>query len=124
MRVNGYKAYLDDEVREATPLKLILLLYQGALDSIASARRFLRAKDIRARSRAIVKALTIVTELSLSLDHEAGGGLSKNLANIYAYIQKLLIRANAEQSEPPLVEAERLLATLLEAWTQCAQIGT
>ncbi len=122
MGVNGYKTYFENEVREATPLKLILLLYQGALDSIASARRYLRAKDIRARSRAITKALTIVIELSLSLNHEAGGGLSKNLAAIYAYVERLLIKANAEQCEPPLLEAERLLSTLLEAWTQCAQL--
>jgi flagellar protein FliS len=122
MRVNGYQTCFDDEVREASPLKLILLLYKAALDSIASARRYLRAKDIRARSRAITKAVTIVNELSFSLNHEDEGGLSRNLANIYAYIGKLLIRANFEQCEPPLLEAERLLSTLLEAWTQSERI--
>lgn len=121
MRINGYKSYFDDEVHEASPLKLIELLYRAALDSIASARRYVRVRDIGARSRAISKALAIVTELSISLDHQTGGDLSQNLADIYAYVARLLIQGNAEQCEPPLVEAERLLSTLLEAWICCAQ---
>ena len=63
--------------------------------------------------------MAIVTELSLSLNHAAGGDLSKNLAELYAYTQSLLIQANREQSDPPLAEAERLLSTLLEAWQSC-----
>jgi len=60
--------------------------------------------------------MAIVTELSLSLNHPAGGDVSKNLDELYGYSQKLLIQANAEQSDPPLAEVERLLSTLMEAW--------
>jgi len=63
--------------------------------------------------------MTIVTELALSLDHAAGGELSKNLAELYAYTQTLLIQANVQQSDPPLEEAERLMSTLLDAWQTC-----
>ncbi|MBZ5611662.1 MAG: flagellar export chaperone FliS [Acidobacteriia bacterium] len=119
MRSNGYQNYFDGEVLAANPLKLVQLLYRGALHSIASARRYLRAGDIHARSRAISKAMTIVTELSLALNMQAGGELSRGLAELYGYVEKLLIQANAEQREAPLAEAEGLLATLLEAWTAC-----
>lgn len=119
MRTRGYQNYLEDEVLTASPMKLVELLYRGALDSIASARGYLRRGDIRARSRAISKAMAIVTDLSLALDHDKGEEISRNLARIYAYVEKLLIQANAEQTEPPLVEAERLLSTLLEAWSRC-----
>ena len=118
---NGYQTYFEDEVAEANPLKLVELLYRGALDSIAAARRYLRLGDIRARSRAISKAMAIVTELSLSLNHKDGGEVGRNLAELYGYIERLLIQSNVEQCEPPLVEAERLLSTLLEGWTRCAQ---
>jgi flagellar protein FliS len=70
---NKYPTFLDEEVLAATPLRFVLLLYRGALDSIASARRYLRLGDIRARSQAINKAMGIVTELSLSLNQQAGG---------------------------------------------------
>src|ERR1700738_5181535 len=121
MRNNGYQNYFEDEVLEANPLKLVELLYRGALDSIAAAKRYLRSGDIRSRSRAISKAMAIVTELALSLKNKDGGGLTRNLAELYGYIKKFLIQANIEQCEPPLTEAERLLATLLEGWIRCAQ---
>jgi flagellar protein FliS len=119
MRTNRYNNYFDDEILAANPVRLIQLLYRGALDSIATARRCLRAGDIRARSRAISKAMEIVTELSLALDHAAGGELSRNLAELYAYGENLLIQANTHQSDPPLAEVERLLSTLLQAWEDC-----
>ena len=116
MHTNRYQNYIEEELLTADPVRLIQLLYRGALDSITSARRYLKLGDIRARSRAISKAMTIVTELSLSLNHTAGGELSKNLAEVYAYTQTLLIRANVKQSDPPLQEAERFLSTLLDGW--------
>jgi flagellar protein FliS len=119
MPTNRYQAYNEEEILSACPIGLIQLLYRGALDSITSARRYLKLRDIRARSRAISKAMTIVTELALSLDHAAGGELSKNLAELYAYTQTLLIQANVQQSDPPLEEAERLMSTLLDAWQTC-----
>lgn len=124
MRTNRYQDYVEDEILSASPLKLIQLLYRGALDSITSARRHLKLGDIRARSRAITRAMAIVTELSLSLDHTSGGNLSRNLAELYAYAEKLLIQANTEQSDARLAEAERLLSALLEAWMSCSNADT
>jgi flagellar protein FliS len=119
MRNNVYKDHFDNEVLEANPMQLVLLLYRGALDSIASARRHLMEGDIRSRSQAINKAMEIVTELSGALDHKRGGELSQALAELYGYVQKLLIQANIEQSPPPLVEAESLLNKLFEGWSDC-----
>jgi len=116
MRTKSYQSYFEDDVLGASPLKLVQLLYRAALDSIAAARRFVRLGDIRSRSRAVSKAMAIVTELSLSLNVEQGGELSRNLAQLYGYVEKLLIQANFEQREQPLEEAERLLSTLAEAW--------
>jgi flagellar protein FliS len=120
MPKNGYEVYLRNEVLSASPLRLIQIMYAGALDSIAAARRALKAGDIFARSRAITKALRIVRELSRCLNRDGGGELSRNLANIYAYVIQLLIQSNIRQIEAPLIEAERLLSTLAEAWIACA----
>jgi flagellar protein FliS len=124
MRTKGYQNYFDEEILTASPLRLIQLLYRGALDSIAAARRHLRLGDIRARSRAITRAMRLVTELSLSLNQAEGAELSRNLAELYGYVEMLLIKANSQQSDPPLAEAERLLGTLAEAWENCAPPAT
>jgi flagellar protein FliS len=119
MRNNGHQNYFVNEVLAASPLKLIQMLYGAALDSIAAARRHVRKNDIRARTRAINKAIGIVTELSQCLNHEPGGALSRNLAGLYAYVLRLIIEANTKQIETPLAEAEGLLSTLAEAWNAC-----
>ena len=121
MRSNIYRNFLEEEVRSASPVKLVQLLYEGALDAIGAARRYLRLGDIRARSRAITKAMAAVTELSLSLDHEAGGSLSKNLADLYGFIERQLMEGNARQTDAPLAAAERLLTILLEGWKTLPQ---
>ena len=112
-------AYLDSKADSADPLELVRMLYRGALDSVSSARRHLQDGDIGARGRQLSKATAILNELALSLNHAAGGEISRSLAEMYDYLQRLILKANFEQIEAPLVEAERLLATMLDAWENC-----
>ena len=116
----GHKSYLENEVLSADPLKLLLLLYRGALDAIYSARQHLAKREIRERSKAITKAQLIVFELARSLDLDKGGSLATELARLYQYIGQRLVDANIHQQDAPLAEASQLLTTLLEGWDQCA----
>jgi len=111
-------AYLENRVLSADPLELIRMLYQAALDSVASARRHLAAGDIPARSRSIGRALAIVGELEGALDHSAGGPIARTLADLYRYIRQRLTEANLRQKDAPLAESESLLETLFEGWRQ------
>ena len=117
--MNGYQNYLDNEVLGADPVKLVALLYEGAIESTIAARRSLRAGDIAGRSRMISKATLILNELALNLDHTHGGEFSRRLAELYDYMIRRLNSANSEQTEAPLEEVERLLLTILGAWKEC-----
>ena len=119
MATNAYEAYLESKILTADPVELVQLLYRAALDAVRQARIELRHGRIRERSRAITRASDILNELALSVDHSAGGELSRNLVELYAYMQQSLIDANARQQDPPLEETERLLASLVEAWQNC-----
>lgn len=114
MTRNPYRNYLEQEVRSADPLKLVQMLYRGAIEAVSAARAHLRAGSIRERSRQIDKALAIVHELLRSLDPQYE--IAKPLGGLYAYMTRRLIEANARQADEPLAEVERLLATLLEGW--------
>ncbi len=116
-----YEQYLDSEVLAAEPIKLVQMLYRGALDAISGARRALVSGDIPTRSRLITKASAILNELALSLDHSKQPELCRNLVELYDYMLRRLIEANTQQIEPPLVEVERLLSDLLSAWQQAGQ---
>ena len=56
MPTNRYQTYIEEEILTSDPVQLIQLLYRMALDSITSARRYLKLGDIRARSRAMRRA--------------------------------------------------------------------
>lgn len=114
-----YKNYLETEIENANPLQLVRLLYRGALEATAAARVHLAAGDIGGRSRSITKAHAILTELTRSLNHEAGGQISRNLRELYDYTQRRLLTANMEQQDAPLAEVEGLLRELQEAWNDC-----
>ena len=109
-------AYLESRVLSASPLELICILYQCALDSVRDARRHLAAGDIVARSRAVCRAVGAISELDGSLNHADGGAISRNLGELYQYIRQRLTEANMRQMDAPLAEVESLLATLAQAW--------
>jgi flagellar protein FliS len=104
-------------VMGASPHRLIVLLYQGARQAIAQARMHLHQGKIAERGVAISKAIRIVESgLQPSLNREAGGEIAERLNALYSYISRRLFEANVKQSEAMLVEVDRLLATLEEAW--------
>jgi len=113
-----HNQYLEAEVMNAGPVKLVRLLYRGAIDAVVLAQRHLASGAIRERSKSITKAWEILLELNQSLDHGRGGVLSQNLASLYTYMQTRLMEANSLQSERPLKEVAGLLNTLLEGWPQ------
>jgi flagellar protein FliS len=113
---NAHDAYLESRILTAEPIELTRLLYQAATGAVRDARRCLLDRDIAGRSRSISKACDVLMELTGALDHERGAEISGRLAQLYGYMQRRLIEANFEQSDPPLVEVLGLLSTLSEAW--------
>ena len=117
---NPFGAYLESKVLSASPLELVALAYEGAIEAVRNARLHLAEKRIHERSRAITKAQLLIGELQKCLDFNQGGELSLQLGRLYDYMQRKLIEANFQQTEPPLREVEELLETLLESWRQLA----
>ena len=107
LSIKGLSAQSDNQFRAALRKKNIRL--QMVKNSLA--RKVFTDMGLQ-----ITKAWEILQELSRSLDHTRGGELSRNLACLYSYIQQRLLDANAGQIDEPLAEAEKLLATLSEAW--------
>lgn len=116
----SFSNYLETEVMSADPLKLVVLLYRGAIEAVRHAQILLSSGDIAGRSARIGKAVDIIHELFRSLDHARGGAVSRQLMDLYDYMIRRLIEANTTQTAAPLVEVESLLSTLAEAWRECA----
>ncbi len=111
------REYITQRVQSASPMELIRLLYEAALQAVEEAVRALRSGDISGRGLAVNKTIEILGELQSSLRHDVNPEYSSTLAGLYSYMQGQLIRAHSEQSEDLFQEASRLLHTLLEGWT-------
>jgi flagellar protein FliS len=105
----------------ASPHRLIVMLYQGARQAIARARMHLLQGNIAERGKAISNAISIIQSgLQQSLNLEVGGEVAARLDALYTYMGRRLLEANVHQDEQMLVEVDRLLATLEEAWLAIA----
>lgn len=103
-------------VVDASPHRLIEMLLDGALDSIARARVALTQRDVQARVSAITRVLRIVDEGLKGALSPAGGEITENLRQLYAYLSVLLTAANNEASDEKLAEAANLIETVRDGW--------
>lgn len=116
-----YHAYVEGSVLSSDPIRLVVALYEGAVESTAQARRCLENGDIWGRAKAVSKAVNILTELLVSLDAKKGGEIATNLARLYNYMQRKLMEGHARKSTAAFEEVEKLLRTLLGAWHVAAK---
>lgn len=124
MSSNPFAAYQETKVLSASPVELIHLAYEGAIEAIGEARNHLAGQRIHERARAITKVQLILTELQSSLDFNKGGDVSLRLGRLYDYMQRRLTEANFKQIEEPLAEVQGLLETLDGAWKEIAATAT
>jgi flagellar protein FliS len=115
------KAYADigveTGVAAANPHKLILMLFEGALLAVASAKMHMQRKEIALRGKSISRAIMIIESgLKASLDHKAGGPLAERLHALYDYMLGRLLYANINDVPGPLDEVTHLLTELNSAW--------
>jgi flagellar protein FliS len=99
--------------------KLVSLLYEGVLSSIAAARGAMARGDIPGKCNAIGKAIRIIEEgLLTALDRDAGGELAENLSSVYEYALRQLVLANAHNDDAKLEEVAQLIQPIASSWEQ------
>jgi flagellar protein FliS len=116
--VNAYaKIGIETGVTAASPHKLIVMLFDGAILSITSAISHMKAGNISAKGAAISKAITIIDSgLRAALDKTAGGEIAEGLDALYEYMGARLLQANLKNQVDMLEEVHRLLSELRGAW--------
>jgi flagellar secretion chaperone FliS len=110
--------YRETAVRAAGPVRLVVLLYQQALEDLHRAHAALTRADIEGRTREINHALKVIGQLQGSLDLERGGVVARNLTRFYDMVRLRLVEAQITQSAEILEEQISVLALLLETWLE------
>jgi len=108
---------VETGVAAASPQRLVVMLYDGAVKAVLSAQAALARGDHAGRGAAISKAISIIDEgLRPALDLEAGGDIAANLMALYDYVSNRLLYANLKGHAASLEEAAHLLSELKTAW--------
>lgn len=117
--LQAYGSSLDVEVEAASPHKLILMLFDGAIRATSQAALHIQNGNVAEKGRLISKAIAIIDEgLRAALNPEAGGELAQNLDALYEYCLHQLLQANIKNDTALLSEVGGLLAGLRETWAQ------
>lgn len=101
---------------DATPHRLIQMLLAGALDRLAQAKGGVLRRERAQKLQGIAKAVAIIEHLRVSLDRDAGGEIARNLENLYDYMVRRLIQANAADDVAAIDEVIALLRDIKSAW--------
>jgi len=120
MNAPGLSAYtqtnIESIVHEATPHKLIEMLFKGAKDALSQAVGAIERQDFEAKSKKISKATEIILNLQTYLDKEKGGEVADNLNELYTYMATTLIDANRLNDASKVREVAGLLETVSDGW--------
>lgn len=118
--LNAYQRdSLKVEVESASPYKLVVMLYEGAIKAINMAKMHMQQGNVAEKGIAVSRAISIIEDgLRLSLEKEKGGQLAENLDALYEYMGIELLRANLHNDVQKLEHVLRLLTDLKEAWDQ------
>ncbi len=116
--VNMYATMgLETGVLAASPNKLIIMLYEGAINACRGAIVQMQQKEIQKKSDMIAKAIMIIESgLRASLDKKAGGEIAESLDALYMYMSNRLTMANIRNQPELITEVIKLLMDLKGAW--------
>lgn len=116
------KMYKRKQIESAPPGKLIVMLYEAALDHLEKARNISETENgidrIEKFHNNMITAQNIITELTAALDMEKGGEIAKNLFRLYDFMSWRLVDANIKKDLKGIDEVREILTTLKSGWEE------
>ncbi len=116
--MNNYMNYQKVQVTTVDRLKLVVMLYDGAISYLKTAKQYLAKNDLSGKGMYIAKAQDIIDELNNSLNMNEGGEIAVNLRKIYNFLYFYLVKANLSKNQKMVDEVINILSSLRDAWKQ------
>ncbi|MCI4410560.1 MAG: flagellar export chaperone FliS [Thiotrichales bacterium] len=109
---------LQTGVENATPHRLVQMLYEGALDVLAQAKGAIQRRDLELKAKKTNHLITIINGLRSGLDHDLNGEIVENLDSLYEFLARRVFAASRDNSVEILDEVADILRTLKTAWDE------
>ncbi len=116
--------YRNTHIMTASPMELIIMLYDEAIKSLAKAEEAFKLEGpvrIQEINNNLLHTQDIITELTASLNFEKGGEIAANLYKLYEFMIHQLSQANIKKQVKPVKEVKALMTELKEAWLKVAE---
>ena len=113
---NLQNRYKQDHVTTATPIDLIIMLYDGCIKQLKLAKIHKENRDLEKVSVCIGKAEEIVLELVRSLNTEIP--LSNDLLALYEFMLDEMVHANIMKDMDRLDPVIEMMGNLGDAWKE------
>lgn len=118
-----YNQYQNVQVTTSNPEKILIMLYDGAINFTKIAIEKLAKGDVAGKGLYIGKTHAIVAELMETLNHEVGGDISRQLQRLYSYLIDELVNANVKNSPAHLENALKIMTSMRDTWVEAADIA-
>ncbi len=110
------KSYKKLQVETASPIGLVVMLYDRAIVLLNKAKNEISEKQYEAKGHTLDKASDIIFELLTTLDKDKGGEIASSLANLYNFILREIMNANSKLNTKSLDNAVKILSELKGSW--------
>lgn len=124
MNQNPYiRQYQKTQLETASPEKILIMLYNGAINFLKKAKIAFEASDKVEAHNNIIAAEKIIMEFMTTLDMDLGGEMAKNLYALYDYLYNRLVESNMKNKPEILDEVINHLVKLRDTWNKAIEIS-
>jgi flagellar protein FliS len=118
--LNPWQSYRQVATHTASPGKLVLQLFEGAIRFLERAQTGFAMEDPcdfnTTINNNVIRAQEIIRELDLSLDVVKGGQMAAQLRRLYDYFDRRLQESNLKKEPAGIREVIARLSVLRDAW--------
>lgn len=114
-------SYQQNSVNTASPAKLTLMLYDGAVKFCNIALEGIEEGNIEKAHTNIVKVQNIIVEFRATLDMKYP--VAKDFDVVYDYVYRRLVEANMKKDKEILEEVLRHIKTMRDTWKEVMKIN-
>ncbi|HBI60102.1 MAG TPA: flagellar export chaperone FliS [Lachnospiraceae bacterium] len=118
---NAAQMYQTNSVKTASPARLTLMLYDGAVKFCNIAIEGIEEGNIQKANDNIIKAEKIIVELRATLDMKYP--VAKEFDTVYDYIYRRLVEANMKKDKEVLKDALKHTKTMRDTWKEVMRIN-
>ena len=113
--------YQQHALEGASPVDLVVALYDGMIRFLYDATHALERGDIAARRIAVKRTLDVIMHLQARLRMDIGGRPAKVLSEFYASIFAQILQASQDSSRQKFEHAIDCIRNVRDAWREVAR---